>query len=1164
MVRWPPLSSDLPEHVRDFKRALRSAIHNAGFRTLKQLSDQTKIPISTLSDAASSSLKVPEWANLERLLRACRSQAPADTRYSNWTVLYRLAHDTARATKSSPDNQVQARSPNAAPAPDQTGPVDNHSPQTLWDVVGQDGPQHATLVTVVAHAVEALEQPNGGHADRLITILDRLLAPWLADVAPVEAALLLLAAHHHTLGDRLAAYLHQLPPTQVTWRGIPLANQVIALCRSVDLPTVQLRGQAFDAVPGLDVDLRFCAVAFRIAELFEVTDGRPPAVVRGHVGLPAFPWATSGGINTDGLTFPQDRPSGYAVSLLARPDHPSAEHDLRHYLAAVDSELLQCQALRLEPHPRRGEVTLPGHVAIDRIFPTGYKYGEFRFELDREAILELFMGEQLYDDPHVFVRELLQNAFDASRLRRHLHGDEPHQRVAVTCWQDETWYLWVRVDDPGVGMDEHALRAYFLRVGRSYYRSPEFAAELVQRGKERASFTPISRFGIGVLACFMVADRVEVSTRRLYADGTLATPLRLSLSRDVDYFVLREEGMPAGPMPARTPAEAAAYRQNCGTSIAVRVDPLRAQVTQDGVAKAVDRYLFCPPIPVTLNGYEVWRITDDLVDRPWVDGIHVVEVPIADRLPTPDSQRTPISERLPYWGPLRIAVIPMDLTRHSATPMLRGQMIGVQVLDDQKVSDLLIGLSIASGDPQLAAARKLLRTAVVKLEISAQWDWRRGQRHKNLSIFVERTLDKNTIKRAIKLLQPGSIERSESPRTLDKITSYGKAQVVLNRRILLDALTNAMTAGNSKSECLSSTRFMVDWTLLRDPHSPMTLPEGPWLGHNGIAIPQALTERARRHTIRDGCVLQTGKLTVCGVVALRDALRPDVSVARNQLRYVPFGVHSALHLAVRRAVAPLWGGPFEDFAKGIINQNLIDIPPPGYFTIAAVADPLIDGGAWDEEPLANFSQSLSIAEMRRRFLKGERVERYFDPVGNWADDNPDADANPFDFSHVICNTLLHTRLELALRPQIPYGQDWDGEGEWEDDEDENVVVVGIDPPKRSLGEKAFPPLIFLPFLDGSTRIRSREGGWNLHHPAIVWIVDHAEELVAHLPAAYDRLRAALAPPKLWETGVHPDPEGTLAGALALIARLRPDLAPPDISGSAALAMTHLDSSDGGG
>lgn len=69
----------------------------------------------------------------------------------------------------------------------------------------------------------------------------------------------------------------------------------------------------------------------------------------------------------------------------------------------------------------------------------------------------------------------------------------------VSDWYDASGCHWVRVDDNGIGMDEHKIKNYLLRVGRSYYRSAEFEAEKLEYGGGAGQeFTPISRFGIGL------------------------------------------------------------------------------------------------------------------------------------------------------------------------------------------------------------------------------------------------------------------------------------------------------------------------------------------------------------------------------------------------------------------------------------------------------------------------------------------------------------------------------------------------------------------------------------------------------------------------------------------------------------------------------------------
>jgi len=148
----------------------------------------------------------------------------------------------------------------------------------------------------------------------------------------------------------------------------------------------------------------------------------------------------------------------------------------------------------------------------------GFKPISIRFEFDRDRMFEILSDEIYQGDSYVFLRELVQNSIDAIRLRRALLEKEAGAgnlgviRVDVEHGKDGD--AKVTVTDDGSGMDEHIVRNYLAVAGKSYYRSQDFERLGLQ-------IDPISRFGIGLLSCFMVADRVEIETcRDPYFSGT--------------------------------------------------------------------------------------------------------------------------------------------------------------------------------------------------------------------------------------------------------------------------------------------------------------------------------------------------------------------------------------------------------------------------------------------------------------------------------------------------------------------------------------------------------------------------------------------------------------------------------------------------------------------
>lgn len=163
---------------------------------------------------------------------------------------------------------------------------------------------------------------------------------------------------------------------------------------------------------------------------------------------------------------------------------------------------------------------LPSIVKND-IQSIGYHYVPYRFELDDERIYGLLMGGAIYNDPIVAVRELVQNAVDACKLRDQQEriynpGFLPANENRIYIKYEEPTanvpYSKLTVQDTGTGMDALIIERFFLKVGRSYYRSAEFDRIRIELRKHDLDFAPVSEFGIGFLSCFLLADRIEVET----------------------------------------------------------------------------------------------------------------------------------------------------------------------------------------------------------------------------------------------------------------------------------------------------------------------------------------------------------------------------------------------------------------------------------------------------------------------------------------------------------------------------------------------------------------------------------------------------------------------------------------------------------------------------
>ena len=158
----------------------------------------------------------------------------------------------------------------------------------------------------------------------------------------------------------------------------------------------------------------------------------------------------------------------------------------------------------------------------------GYEPIDYKFAVDGSAALQLFMGNTLYSDKRVFLRELVQNAVDACHLRSLI---EPDYTPTIDVQLNETEDI-ISIKDNGIGMDRYWLEKYFLNIGISFYRSGELGDIF---GSSGLQMDFISNFGIGFLSTFLVARRIIVRTRKQDSQGLLIT-----ISDIGDYFDVRQ------------------------------------------------------------------------------------------------------------------------------------------------------------------------------------------------------------------------------------------------------------------------------------------------------------------------------------------------------------------------------------------------------------------------------------------------------------------------------------------------------------------------------------------------------------------------------------------------------------------------------------------------
>jgi molecular chaperone HtpG len=135
------------------------------------------------------------------------------------------------------------------------------------------------------------------------------------------------------------------------------------------------------------------------------------------------------------------------------------------------------------------------------------------FQTEVSQLLQLII-HSLYSHPEIFLRELISNSSDALDKLRHLTlTDEAFKALPfnprIDLDLDETAST-LTIADTGIGMSEEDLIANLGTIARSGTKN--FLSQL--SGDQKKDSNLIGQFGVGFYSVFMVADKVEVTTRK--------------------------------------------------------------------------------------------------------------------------------------------------------------------------------------------------------------------------------------------------------------------------------------------------------------------------------------------------------------------------------------------------------------------------------------------------------------------------------------------------------------------------------------------------------------------------------------------------------------------------------------------------------------------------
>lgn len=160
------------------------------------------------------------------------------------------------------------------------------------------------------------------------------------------------------------------------------------------------------------------------------------------------------------------------------------------------------------------------------------------FATEAKQLLHL-MIHSLYSNKEIFLRELISNASDAADKLRFealnnpslLDGD-PELRIRISYDKDART---ITISDNGIGMSREEAITNLGTIAKS--GTAQFLQNL--SGEQKKDSRLIGQFGVGFYSAFIVAEKVEVLTRR--ADLPAAAAVLWESSGEADYAIASAE-----------------------------------------------------------------------------------------------------------------------------------------------------------------------------------------------------------------------------------------------------------------------------------------------------------------------------------------------------------------------------------------------------------------------------------------------------------------------------------------------------------------------------------------------------------------------------------------------------------------------------------------------
>ena len=298
---------------------------------------------------------------------------------------------------------------------------------------------------------------------------------------------------------------------KISYKNIDYSECLANICLGHCLDSYDLNNEKQfpkqELISEFECNIHYLALILRLADYLDIFPQRAPLALYKFISpknkISIIEWQKH--MSISGWKFSSNK-----IRISAKCKNIEYERAVRETLKGINAEKKEIYAAIKDYDTevsKKYKFQILEDINLDDIKNDGsYIFDDLEFDIDYKSVLTLLMGEKLYSSPEIAIRELLQNSIDAINFRKKLQQDKFEPYIEVNFDGKS-----LSIIDNGIGMDDYIFKNYFLKVGKSFYKSKD-ARALV------SDYDSISEFGIGILSCFMVADSIEVESKRFSLD----------------------------------------------------------------------------------------------------------------------------------------------------------------------------------------------------------------------------------------------------------------------------------------------------------------------------------------------------------------------------------------------------------------------------------------------------------------------------------------------------------------------------------------------------------------------------------------------------------------------------------------------------------------------